>query len=215
MQTVTRSAPWTASSNVVAPALQQRAQDAQPLGHGDADLAEVGDVDPRRVAQQPAERGARAGRGLDAGLERPPSRSRAATAAAARCGSGCPPRPRAARAGARRPSGSAGLDHPGQQLLGGLDRLDVEQVGLLARQHQPRLQLEQRRDEHEELGRDLEIELAPGLEEVQVGQHDVGQLDLEQVDLLAQDERQQQVERPGEDLQVELEIGDASSDAAG
>ena len=38
---------------------------------------------------------------------------------------------------------------------------------------------------------------------------DVGELDLEQVDLLAQDERQQQVERPGEDLQVELEVGGA------
>ena len=34
------------------------------------------------------------------------------------------------------------------------------------------------------------------LEVVEVGEHEVGQLDLEQVDLLAQDERQQQVERP-------------------
>ena len=43
---------------------------------------------------------------------------------------------------------------------------------------------------------------------VEVADDDVGQLDLEQVDLLAQDERQQQVERPAEDLEVELELGD-------
>ena len=35
--------------------------------------------------------------------------------------------------------------------------------------------------------------------------HDVGQLDLEQVDLLAQDQRQQQVERTREDVEVQLE----------
>ena len=60
----------------------------------------------------------------------------------------------------------------------------------------------------EELGRRLEIELAAALEEVEVAEDHVGQLDLEQVDLLAQDEREQQVERPGEDLEVELEVGD-------
>ena len=46
------------------------------------------------------------------------------------------------------------------------------------------------------------------LQVVEVGEDDVGELDLEQVDLLAQDERQQQVERPGEDLEVELELGE-------
>ena len=48
-----------------------------------------------------------------------------------------------------------------------------------------------------------------GLEVVEVGEHDVGEVDLEQVDLLAQDERQQQVERTREDVEVELELGDA------
>ena len=76
------------------------------------------------------------------------------------------------------------------------------------REQQPRLQLEQRGDQHEELGRRLEVELAARLEVVEVGEHDVGELDLEQVDLLAQDERQQQVERAREDLEVELERRD-------
>jgi hypothetical protein len=43
---------------------------------------------------------------------------------------------------------------------------------------------------------------------VEVGEHDVGQLDLEQVELFAQDQRQQQVERPGEDVEVELQVVD-------
>ena len=90
---------------------------------------------------------------------------------------------------------AAGVEQAGEQLLGGLVGREVQQLLVLARQHQPRLQLEQRRDEHEELGGDLEVELAAGLEVVEVGQDDVGQLDLEQVDLLAQDEGQEQVER--------------------
>ena len=90
---------------------------------------------------------------------------------------------------------AARLEHAREQLLGGLAGLEVEQLVVLARQHEPRLQLEQRGDQDEELGRDLEVELAARLEEVEVGDDDVGQLDLEQVDLLAQDERQQQVER--------------------
>ena len=103
---------------------------------------------------------------------------------------------------------AARVEHPREQLLGGLAGLEVEQLLVLARQHQARLQLEQRGDQDEELGGDLEVELAAGLEVVEVAEHDVGQLDLEQVDLLAQDEGQQQVEGPAEDLEVELERGD-------
>ena len=105
-------------------------------------------------------------------------------------------------------------EHPLQQLLGRLGRHQlVELVDLLARQHQPRLELEQRRDQDEELGRGLEVELVAGLEMVDVGEHDLGQLDLEQVELLAQDEREQEVERPGEDVEVQLEPGEARGGA--
>ena len=44
---------------------------------------------------------------------------------------------------------------------------------------------------------------------VEVGEHDLRELQLEQVDLFAQHERQQQVERAAEDVQVELERGEA------
>ena len=52
-----------------------------------------------------------------------------------------------------------------------------------------------------------------------VGDDDLAQLQLEQAHLLAQDDRHQQVERPGEDVEVEIELGDRLTgcklDAAG
>ena len=100
------------------------------------------------------------------------------------------------------------LEHAREQLLGRLDRLDVEALLLVGGEHQPRLQLEQRRDQDEELGGGLEVELTRALEVLDVGEHDLGEVDLEQVDLLLQHQRQEQVERPVEDLQVEVERGD-------
>jgi hypothetical protein len=41
-----------------------------------------------------------------------------------------------------------------------------------------------------------------------IGEHDLGEVHLEEVDLLLQHERQEQVERPVEDLQVEVERDD-------
>jgi hypothetical protein len=111
------------------------------------------------------------------------------------------------------PSGAAAiaavLEHAPEQLLDRLPRLELELVRyLLARQHQPRLELEQSGDQDQELGRRLEIQLPGPLEMLDVGEHDLGQVDLEQVDLLAQHERQEQVERPLEDLELEVERGE-------
>ena len=100
------------------------------------------------------------------------------------------------------------LEHPREQLLGRLARLEVEALLLVRGQHQPRLELEQRGDQDEELGGGLEVELAGALEVLDVGEHDLGEVDLEQVDLLPQHERQEQVEGPVEDLEVEVERGD-------
>lgn len=103
---------------------------------------------------------------------------------------------------------AVGVEHPRDQLLERLLGGELDQVLLVARQHQARLQLEQCRDQDEELGRSFEVELATRLEYVEVPEHHVCEVDFEQVDLLTQDQREQQVERPGEDLQVELEVGD-------
>ncbi len=105
---------------------------------------------------------------------------------------------------------AAVLEHPREQLLDRLLRFEVELGTLLVgRQHQPRFQLEHGGDQHEELGRRLEVELAGPVEVVDVGEHDVRDVDLEQVDLALQDQGQEQVERSLEDLEVEIERGGA------
>lgn len=43
---------------------------------------------------------------------------------------------------------------------------------------------------------------------LEIGDHDLAQLDLGERDLLAQDDGHQQVEWPGEDIEIEVELGD-------
>src|SRR5207249_11897637 len=65
-----------------------------------------------------------------------------------------------------------------RQLLSRLLRLELRQLELLLREEAARLQLQERRDEHEELAAGVEIEppllLQPGAER----QHDLGDVDL-------------------------------------
>src|SRR5206468_1153994 len=104
---------------------------------------------------------------------------------------------------------AARVEHPREQLLGSLLRLELEQLLVFLAEHQARLQLQQRRDQDDEFGGALEIDLAAAFEVVEVGEHHLRELELEQVDLFAQDQRQQQVERPAEDLEVEVQAADA------
>ena len=84
---------------------------------------------------------------------------------------------------------------------------------LLAGQHQPRLQLQQRGDQHDELGRGLQVELAARLEVVEVGEHDVGELQLEQVDLFAQDSVSSRSKGPLKTSRSSSSVGERSSAA--
>ena len=96
------------------------------------------------------------------------------------------------------------------QLLGralGVELLLVLGLGI---DEQARLQLAERRDEHEELRERLEIDLVGALELREVGQHDVDDRHLDELELLAQDEREQQVERPRERVEVEVELENGS-----
>ena len=186
---------------------QQAAQVREAVGDRHARDRQVPDVDPRRHRQQRPDRPAQA-RGpvdalevLDVGRAQVRGQRRAAEADAVLA-------VQLLDQVQRRAAVALGLEHPGEQLLGRDVGLDVEQLLVLAREHQARLQLQQRGDQHQELGRDLQVQLAAGLQDVDVRQHDVGQLHLQQVDLLAEDERQQEVERTGEDLEVELQLGD-------
>ena len=168
-------------------------------------MAEVG---RGRVAQQATQRGAQHG-GVIAGLGQlggdaaQLGRQRRDAVAVAVLGR------QALRELLGRAAEAAVVEHAGEQLVGRLPGLELEQLLLLAGEHEPRLELEQGGDEDQELGGRLQVQLALGLEVVEVGEDDVGEVDLQKIELLAQDERQQEVEGAREDVEVQLELGDA------
>src|SRR5204863_7325758 len=76
----------------------------------------------------------------------------------------------------------------------------------LVREELAGLQLEQRRDEHEELPAGVEVEPALLGEVLAECDDDRRHVDVDQLQLLPQDEREQQVERPLERVEVEIEL---------
>ena len=100
------------------------------------------------------------------------------------------------------------LGEPARELLRGRLGLELGELGRLLREEAARLQLEQRRDEDEELAARLEVELLALGEALEEGEHDPGHVELPQVELVLEDERQQQVERAFERVEVELELPD-------
>src|SRR5262249_50231604 len=94
-------------------------------------------------------------------------------------------------------------------LVGGLLRAELL-LALLARQQEPRLELAEGGDQDEELGDGLqvELELAVLAHVVDVRDDDRTERNLRQRDLLTEQDRQQQVEGPLEDVQIEIELGD-------
>ncbi len=167
--------------------------------------ADVADVDFGRLGQQIAEGGAErfgvidGGRGLD---RDPPQLRRQRRRAVEVAALGL----EAVGQHLGRVAVAPVLEHPREQLLDRLLGFQVIELFLGAGQHQPRLQLQQGGDQDEELGRHLQLQLALALEVLDVGDDDLAQLQVEEADLLAQDDRHQQVERPGEDVEVEIEV---------
>ena len=100
------------------------------------------------------------------------------------------------------------LGEPPRQLLGRLLRLELGELRVLVREERPRLQLEQRGDQDEELPAGLEIELVALGQPLDEGDHDRGHVDLGRLELLLQDERQEQVERPLEGVEIQREVED-------
>ena len=98
------------------------------------------------------------------------------------------------------------LREPARELLGRLLRAEVGELGGLVGEERARLQLEQRGDEDEELAARLQVERLSLCEQLDEGDDDRGDVDLGEVELLAQDERQEEVERPLEGVQVQLEL---------
>jgi hypothetical protein len=111
---------------------------------------------------------------------------------------------------------------PRQRHRSVLERLALEQAGeqevpllperevvvqvdvVVPGQHPPGLEFHQRGGDQEEFGRHLEVELLHAGELGQVGVDDRRERDLVELDLLAHDQVQQQVERSLEDLGLHL-----------
>ena len=104
------------------------------------------------------------------------------------------------------------LGEPPRKLLGRLLGLEVGQLGLLVREERARLQLEQRRDQDEELAAGLQVELVALSfldllgEPLDEGDHDRGHVDVRRLELLLQEQRQEQVEGALERVEVQLEL---------
>ena len=76
------------------------------------------------------------------------------------------------------------------------------------------LELEQRGDEDEELAARVQVELVALGQALDERHDDRGHVDLGRLDRLLQEQRQQQVERALEGVEVQLEIADGTGHAA-
>ena len=117
-----------------------------------------------------------------------------------------------AREALREPAGGllhpAVLGEPPRELLGGLLRLELGELGLLVGEERASLQLQQRRDQDEELAAGFEIELVSLGEPLDESDDDRGHVDLGRLELLLQQQRQQQVEGALERVEVQLKLAD-------
>ena len=136
------------------------------------------------------------------------ARRRALRDPAARAGARLAARAAPARAGTSGPAPSASrssepggcllhppvLGEPSRELLGGLLRLELAELGGLVREQRARLQLEQRRDEDEELAAGLEVELVTLGHALDEREDDRRDVDLARLELLLQEQREEEVE---------------------
>ena len=95
---------------------------------------------------------------------------------------------------------------PPRELLRGLLGVEFGELRVLLRKERAGLQLEQRRHEHEELAARVEIASFAFRQPFDEANDDLGHVHLAQLELLLEHERQQQVERPLERVEVQLEL---------
>ena len=97
-----------------------------------------------------------------------------------------------------------------RELLGGLLRFELGELCFLVGEQVPGLQLEQRRDQDEELAAGVEVELVALGEPLDEGDHDSGHVDLGRLDRVLEQQRQEKVERPLECVEVQLQVADGA-----
>ena len=98
------------------------------------------------------------------------------------------------------------LGQPPCQLLRGLLGLELRQLRRLVLEEPARLQLQQRRDEDEELAAGIQIQRVALGEPLEEAHDDPGDVHVRKVDFLLEDERQEQVEGAFEGVQVQVEL---------
>ena len=166
------------------PSAEQRAEALEELRDGRKPQRHVRERDlRRRLGEQPQRRGE-------------PLRVLRGRAVASACGASAR-RPDAevavALAGEALGEPRGRLLHPAvlgqapRELLRGLLGLELGELRLLVREERARLQLEQRRDQDEELAAGLEIELVPVGEPLDERDHDRGHVDVGRLELLPQE----------------------------
>ena len=104
--------------------------------------------------------------------------------------------------GADAPVGGEPLGQLVRSLLG----IEILEVELLGAEELAGLQLEERGDEHEELAAGLEVELVALGEPLDERRDDVGDGHVGQLELLAEDQGQEQVERALKGIKVERKV---------
>src|SRR5439155_14312133 len=100
------------------------------------------------------------------------------------------------------------LLEPARELLGGLLRVEISELDLLVREQLACLELEQRADQHEEVAARVEVERLALGQALDEGDDDVRDVHVPGLQLLPQDEGQQEIERPLERVEVELQLAD-------
>ena len=98
------------------------------------------------------------------------------------------------------------FQHPGDQFLDRLCGFHLGQVLFCPGQHQTGFEFEQRSDQDQELGGHLEFHFAVVLELLHITDDDLPQFDFEQADLLSQHDAEEQVERPDENIEVQIKV---------
>ena len=100
------------------------------------------------------------------------------------------------------------LGEASRELLRGLLGLELAELGGLVGEERARLELEERRDEDEELAARLEIELVALRHALDEREDDGGDVDLAGLELLLQEQREEEIERPLEGVELQLELPD-------
>ena len=98
------------------------------------------------------------------------------------------------------------LGQAARELLGRFLRLELRELSVLLGKEMASLDLEQSRDQDEELAARVEVDLVAGGQMLDEGDDDGGDVDLRRLQLILEDEGEKEVEGTLERVEVQLEV---------